>query len=203
MFLEPPPASRAEVRRAVHDVLDRPEFRQPKPSFLARARDWAYEQIARLVGELANGGRGAFVGWLVVGIALGVVGVLTWRFTRGMSRDPEVAAARAGVARRSGADWRADADAAERKGEWRQALRFRYRALVSDLAARGLVDEVPGRTTGEYRAEMARNAPAAAPGFGAASELFELAWYGNRPTGPDEAGRFRRLAGDVLVEVGT
>ena len=28
----------------------------------------------------------------------------------------------------------------------------------------------------------------------AAAELFDRAWYGNRPTGPEEAERFRELA---------
>jgi hypothetical protein len=78
-------------------------------------------------------------------------------------------------------------------------LRCRYRALVADLAGRGLVDEVPGRTTGEYRAEVGENVPRVAPEFAGATELFEAAWYGNRPTGEEESQRFRRLADQVMA----
>ena len=66
-----------------------------------------------------------------------------------------------------------------------------------------MVDEVPGRTSGEYRAEVAGSVPVAATDFSGATELFELAWYGNRPTGADEAGRFRALAEGVLTGVGS
>jgi hypothetical protein len=104
--------------------------------------------------------------------------------------------------RRGPAEWRADAEAAERAGQWRQALRCRYRALVAELADRGLVEEVAGRTAGEYRAEVAGAAPAVAAPFAGATELFERAWYGEAPTGQDEAARFRGLSDEVLSGVG-
>ena len=43
--------------------------------------------------------------------------------------------------------------------------------------------------------------PEAGAAFGGASELFERAWYGNRPTGPTESERFRALADQVLERV--
>jgi len=39
--------------------------------------------------------------------------------------------------------------------------------------------------------------PDASPDFGAASELFERAWYGDRPTGAGESQRFRAHAREV------
>ena len=51
-------------------------------------------------------------------------------------------------------NWRAEADEHRRDGRFREALRCRYRALVGDLARRGLIDEIPGRTTGEERAQL-------------------------------------------------
>jgi hypothetical protein len=77
-------------------------------------------------------------------------------------------------------------------------VRCRYRALVAELAARGLVDEVPGRTAGEYRGEVRRNLPDAAADFAGATELFELAWYGRGETGAQQASRLRELSGRVL-----
>ena len=52
---------------------------------------------------------------------------------------------------RTAAQWRAEAAAHDAAGRWREALRCRYRALVAELAGRGLVEEIPGRTSGEYR----------------------------------------------------
>ena len=42
---------------------------------------------------------------------------------------------------------------------FRDAIRCRYRALVGDLARRGMIDEIPGRTSGEERVQMAAAAP--------------------------------------------
>ena len=92
-----------------------------------------------------------------------------------------------------------EAEAHERAGEWKLALRARYRSLVADLASRGLVDEIPGRTAGEYRAEVAETVPGVASEFAGATELFERAWYGNRPTGADDAAHFRDLEQRVLT----
>jgi hypothetical protein len=99
-------------------------------------------------------------------------------------------------------DWQAEALAHESAGEWREALRCRYRAMVAALAARGLIDEVPGRTSGEYRAVVTRSVPGAAPDFSGATELFERAWYGGKPTGPEDSARFRELSERVLVGAG-
>ena len=74
--------------------------------------------------------------------------------------------------------------------------------MVADLAARGVVDEVPGRTAGEYRTAVTRSTPAAAPDFSVATELFERAWYGAKPTGPDDSARFRELSERVLMGAG-
>jgi Domain of unknown function (DUF4129) len=100
--------------------------------------------------------------------------------------------------RRSAAEWRAEAEAQERAGAWREAVRSRYRALVADLAARGLVEEVPGRTAGEYRREVGEALPAVATDFAGATELFEVAWYGRSDTGAQEASQLRDLSDRVL-----
>jgi hypothetical protein len=186
------------VREAVREVLARPEFRPPDRTLLQRALDWLIEQVGRLLAELGASGAGGIVGLAVLALALLGVGLLAARFSRGMTPSPEVRAAVPGAPRRPAADWRAEAEAHERAGAWRAAVRCRYRALVAELAARGLVDEVPGRTAGEYRREVRRSLPDAAADFAGATELFELAWYGRAETGAQEASRVRELSGHVL-----
>jgi hypothetical protein len=201
----PIPSHTAEqARRAAREVLSRPEFQEPARPLLQRLRDDLFDFLGRLLARLLEGATGSPVGWLVVAIVVAVLVALTVRFARGVRRDPEVDADGFGVRggrRRTGADWRAEADALEAAGEWRRALRSRYRALVADLAARGLLDEVPGRTAGEYRSEVATNAPTAAGDFASATTLFEAAWYGGSPTDADDAATFRSLESRVLAEV--
>jgi hypothetical protein len=191
-----------QVREAVREVLARPEFRPPERSLVERAYDWVLEMIGRLLGAIAGSGAGGIVGLVLLALVLAGVGVLVARFSRGLTPSAEVAAAVPVGRRRSAADWRADAEAQERAGAWREAVRSRYRALVADLAARGLVEEVPGRTAGEYRREVGRAVPAAAADFAGATELFEVAWYGRSDTGAREAAHLRDLSDRVLQRTG-
>jgi Domain of unknown function (DUF4129) len=188
-----------QVHRVTAAVLSRREFREPRPSLLAQLRQRLLDVLGRLIARVLDGAHGSLIGWLVVAALVTVVVLLLARFAAGVSRDPGLPGLDHLAADvRTGAEWRAEAAGHEAAGRWRQAVRCHYRALVADLAARGLVDEVPGRTAGEYRAEVTASAPTAAADFGGATELFERAWYGNRPTGPDEAERLRHLAGRVL-----
>ena len=198
-----PSHSGEEVDDAIDDVLARPEFHRDDPTLLERARDWVFEQLGRGIDALFRSGGGTLLGWAVVAIAVGLAVFFAVRLARGTQRDPGLrTAGRAGPARRSAAEWRADAEANEAAGRWRAAVRCRYRALVADLAERGFVDDVPGRTAGEHRREVAEAVPAAAEDFSRASELFERAWYGNRPTGPDDTSRLRDLTDRVLTGAG-
>ena len=99
---------------------------------------------------------------------------------------------------RSADDWRSEAAKHEAAGRWRDALRCRYRALVAELAGNGLLDDVPGKTTGEERADIARAVPEASPPFSEATALFDDVWYGDAPTGPSENERLRSLSDAVL-----
>lgn len=95
--------------------------------------------------------------------------------------------------------WRVEAEEHRAAGRYRDSLRCRYRALVGDLARRGLLDEIPGRTTGEERRQLPTSAPAAAARFFEAADLFDDAWYGRVDVGPDDDDRFQQLDRDVLA----
>ncbi|HEX7276026.1 MAG TPA: DUF4129 domain-containing protein [Acidimicrobiales bacterium] len=200
--LRPPERSPGEVRDAIGEVLARPEFQRPKPGWVQRLREAVVDLIERALGNLLGGGRGTFIAWVILGVAIIAAVLVATRFARGVTRDPGRGVSTTTVPRRGAAEWRADAEAAERAGQWRQALRCRYRALVAELADRGLVEEVAGRTAGEYRTEMEGTAPAVAAPFAGATDLFERAWYGEWPTGQDDAQRIRDLSDEVLAGVG-
>jgi Domain of unknown function (DUF4129) len=188
-----------QVRDTVREVLARPEYQTRPPSPANRVTEWLLDRLADVLAGLTGSGPGSLIGLVLFVAILAGVGVLIVRFARGITRDPELAAAVPAAPLRPQADWLAEAERREGAGDWRGGLRCRYRALVAGLGARGLLDEVPGTTAGEYRLQVAGNAPAVAGEFAGATELFELAWYGNRATGAPESARFRALAARVLA----
>ncbi len=198
--LPPPSRSASEIRRTAREVLARREYHRHDPNVLDRFWATVTDFIGRFIATAVRGP--TILGVLLFVLMLAFVIVVSVRVGRGVTGEGGAPIAGAVIARRSAADWRAEADERERAGDWRGGLRCRYRALVAELAERGLVDEVPGRTAGEYRREVADAVPVAAVDFAGATELFELAWYGHRVTGADDAVRFDALAGRVLTGAG-
>ncbi|MEJ7844691.1 MAG: DUF4129 domain-containing protein [Acidimicrobiales bacterium] len=193
-----------EVGRLADDVLARAEFQPREPSIVDRALEWLGERLAELFGQLFGAGGGTSS----VGVALMVVGavvaaVFLARNLRYAPRrrpdddddEPWLAVDEVHDA----AGWDDAAVAAEAAGDWRQGLRCRFGALTTRLGDRGLLPPEPGRTTGEHRVDVRRSLPAAAEDFALAAELFDRAWYGGLPTGPDEAARFAAAAAAVLA----
>ena len=133
------------VGRVVHEVLARHQYRRPTPSTIDRVWSEVVDRVASFLSRVVGAGVGA---WFVVAVVLALVVLAAWRFGRGTSLERGRAFPATASVGRTAEDWRAEADAHERAGEWRRALRCRYRALVAELADRGIVDEVPGRTAG-------------------------------------------------------
>ena len=188
----------AAVRQAAHSILSQPQFHQPPESPIDRFRHWLGQQVSRALND-ALGGHLGVIGGLVLIVVVAALVWLVVRTLRGTHRDPSAPGFVVTTSRRSAADWLADAAGCEAAGDWRGALRYRYRALIAELARRGLVDEVPGRTSGEYRQEVARSLPKVADAFGDATDLFELVVYGDSPAGPDASARARSLSDRVLA----
>ena len=96
-------------------------------------------------------------------------------------------------------EWAAEAARLEQAGAWRAALRARYRQLVGVLIERKLLSDLPGRTPGEFRVELAEKAPSVDPEFTAVTAMFEAAWFGDVPTGSQQVEQLRRLGEEVLA----
>lgn len=199
--LPPPTPAGDEIRRGAEEILRRPEFQEPARSLYQRALDKLGQLLGDVIGAIVGGTSGAILAWLLLAV---VVGVLVYLVVRGVQSDRRRRAGDGDGARvaheaddevgRSFAAWDAEAARLEASGRWRDALRCRYRSLVAALAGAGVVDEVPGRTAGEYRTLVRVSRPNVDEPFAGATDLFERSWYGNEPTGPDEASTFRGLA---------
>jgi hypothetical protein len=164
-------------------VLTRPEYRENAPSLLRQLYELAQEWLGRFLEAVIGAGEQNLVGTIAVVALLGAVLLLVVRFLRGVRRDPGQDVALAVAPGKSPREWQAEAEEHERSGRWREALRCRYRLLLARLAVRGLIEEVPGRTSGEYLAEAIHALPEAAEDLRAVTAAFERAWYGNQAVG--------------------
>jgi len=202
--LPPPDHDPARARDAADDILARSEYRwDGGDNALDRVGEWVGDQLDRLVSPLglSFGGLPAWAGWVVIGLLAALVAVLVYRSRAGWRRDRGVGGDGGWVVVTGdddAVDWQAEVAACEAAGRWREALRARYRVLVGELARRGVIGDLVGRTAGELAAEVRAGAPAVAPAFTEATRLFEAAWYGDAPVGPGERDRFARLAGEAL-----
>ena len=207
--LAPPTDDPARVKALTQQILAQKQFQPPRRSLLQAAWHWLATEVGKLLSHLFGGGSfgsswSGVVVVVVVGVAVVALGYLIATHARRSRRrrgGPVVVVRDEGPSRTAAA-WRAEAAAHEAARRWRDALRCRYRALLAELAGRGLLAEIPGRTSGEYRRDVASVVPAAASAFDGATDLFEQAWYGDRPTGREEQAAFDALARRVLVPVG-
>ncbi len=198
----------AEVREKMREIFERSEFRRSK-SWIERVLDWIGRHLSP--GEVSGGSGwggsiGPVVGWVaIVLLAIGLA-VLIWYVIRNFTprakkvkkrqlTDVEIEELR------TASEWASDADRLEASGDWKEAIRCRYRELVARLVDAGVAAPHAGRTTGELRIDVAERAPEVGTEFSRATGLFELPWYADVPTGRDENAEFKALAARVLEEV--
>ena len=127
----------------------------------------ALERLA----DVFSSGAGSVIAWVLLGAAVIAAVALATRLGRTVRRDAGVAGpVSEAVVVTSARDWLERARGARADGDNREAVRCAHRALIAGLAARGLVDEVPGTTVGEYRQAL-RGAPSENAIFRIASRL--------------------------------
>ena len=197
-----PSLGAGQVRRIADDVLSRPEFLEAQPTWFQRAQRVAFDFIGRVLEAMAGNGRGSVIGTLTIIAVVLVLLYLIVRYTRTVRADPRLVDVTGTALGRSSADWAADARACEAAGEWRDAVRCRYRELLAALAAAGLLSEVPGRTSGEYLTAFSADVPDAAEAFADATRRFEAAWYSHAATSASDVDAFRDAASQTLDAAG-
>ncbi len=194
-----------EVTRTAEDIFSRPEFRRDK-SWLQRLAEWIERHLHLGDNTPGNpseftGGFSSAVAWTIIVVLALVLIFVIWRLLRGRVRPTKDEAEEPLVEieeTRDTEQWRAAAEELEAAGEWKQALRCRYRELVGQLIDRQALSDIPGRTTGELRMELSGTTPEAGDLFDEATWLFELPWYADAPTGPEESRRFKELSSAIV-----
>lgn len=200
--LPEPSTSAEEASRAATEVLSRPEYAEAGPGLVDRAVSWFLRELAERLGPVGPEVDTPWVAVAVVAVValLVVLALLVRRFARRLRADPVLADT--GPVGRPPLDWAAEAARHEQAGRWRDAVRCRYRELVAALAAAGVVEEVPGRTAGEYLRALGERCPEAAEDFAAVTARFERAWYGRHEPTPDEVDAVRADAERVRATCG-
>lgn len=161
------------------DLLARPPLVDAQPSWLDRLLDEVATVFARLLDAAGATLFGQVLGLVLLAVIVGGIVLVVLRVLRRVRRDraPAAAPGTPDDVGRAADEWRDDATRHAAAGEWRDAVRCGWRAIVADLAAGGLVEEVSGRTAGEYQHAVADSLPAAADDFAAATATFKAAWY--------------------------
>jgi hypothetical protein len=197
----------ARAREVADRVLSDRRYRweDESRSPLQGVAEWIADRLDQILPDnlpgLSGGSLPVGVGYVVLALLVVLVVLILWRARRVIVPGPP-AGAEAGIVIEAGEhrrDWLAEAVAAEEAGDWRNGLRCRYRALVSDLAERQVIPDLVGRTAGEFVADVRRGRPAALAPFRAATDLFEAAWYGGRPGGPRQRDEFVARAAEVMA----
>ena len=189
----------SEVDRTVDRILRDPAFTASQETWLSRLRDDVRQWFLERLASLFDSGAGTLLAWGLVGLAVVVAvlvlvrAVVVLRRGAGTEAGPEAVV----VTRRPAADWLADARAARRAGDLAEAVRCGYRAVVAGLAREGVLEEVPGRTVGEYRRQVASQRPDRVDAFARASEVFERVWYARRPASPEDVEVVLAVAADA------
>jgi hypothetical protein len=170
------------VRRRAEELLNAPPYVDGPPGPVRRALTLLGDRVAAwLASAFANATFASLLPWILVVIGAIIVIVVVVRLTRGASLDRSVAQVPRVDRQRTAADWSGDADAAEADGRWRDAVRYRYLAVVTALHDQGHVEELPGRTVRELDREVAAQVPELAAAVARAGERFEEVVYGGRP----------------------
>lgn len=179
---------RDEAREAAVRELSDPAYVSDDPNPLERAIDWVLTRL----GELFAGAGGmSGITAVTVVVAVVVLIVIIFRLRVG----------RTGRALRSGdkvfgttvmtaAEHRAAAEKAAAEGDFAEAVRERFRAVVRELEHRGVLDARAGRTVDEVAFEAGRALPVLADDLRGAAVQFDDVWYGGRPA---TAEGYRRL----------
>jgi len=200
-----PEADPDQARDRADVIMDRAEFSDTE-SILDRALRWLSELISGLFDALSDGGAGSVVGVLILAALLAVAvwlvsGLRALSARSGGGSAPIAVSLAPGDAdeQRSADAWVVEAERLVAAGRFDEALRARYRALLAGLFENGVLDDVAGRTAGEYQRELASAIPEVAPRFDELTSRFEIVWYGADEASEADVDRFTHAAERLLA----
>jgi hypothetical protein len=188
IFLQEPPVDigRDQAAQEAAKELSKSAYRESGDSLIGKAigkvLQWVGDLLDSLTGSSPNGHAGLA---MLIGLLVLVVVVVLWRagVLRTSHRTPQ--AVFDTTRPRAAAEYRAQAEREAASGDYALAIRSRFRACVSELTERTILDERAGRTAYEVVADAGRTVPALREPLQPAALAFTEVVYGNRPGTPE------------------
>jgi hypothetical protein len=201
----PVDVGRDQAAAAAQAELAKPAYAAASPSLVEQIARWLGDLLGRVIGAVGSVGPGGIVGLVVLAALVVLIVVLVrWRvgpLRRSAADDHSVFVGQV----RSAADHRAEADRAVAAGDWDEAVRQRFRALVRALEERDVLDPRPGRTADEAAAEAARVLTTSAQALSSAARAFDDVAYGGLHADAEADRRMRmvdeQVAGTPVARV--
>ncbi len=167
--------------------------REYRPHLLERLQEWFRDLLGKAQGSTGNVGGLSDIAVIVLTVllAVGLVLVLSrLRRSVGADRTPLPVF---GDVRRTAAEHRRLARAANESGAWDEAVVEGMRALAAGLVERQLVDDMPAATAHEVITLAAPRFPSYAERLEAAATAFDETRYGDRRATRERAGEMLGL----------
>jgi hypothetical protein len=168
------------------------------------------------LGGAANASALHWSVWLLIVLAVALVGLVVWRAIQNRRKRPSKVSGRPVAAVRLDDEgltadrlpeegWLEMAAQAIADGNLRLALRAFYLANLAWLGRQEFLTIHPGKTNREFEIELRRKAqsvPDAREMFSANVRAFERAWYGLHDVSPDDLGDFRHRSDGIKKSLG-
>ncbi|MFF4593193.1 DUF4129 domain-containing protein [Amycolatopsis sp. NPDC001319] len=165
--------------RAIQELSD-PAYAAARPGLLQRVAQWLGEKFSELLNSLSGVPGGPLGLLLIIGLLIVLIVVVRLRVGK-VGRAAQAARQVFSGRRRSAAEYRKAAEQAAAQGQFADAVRERFRAIVRGLEERALLDSRSGRTADEAAAEAGALLPDLAAGLALAARHFDDVHYGGRP----------------------
>lgn len=182
-FEQPAPDS-TSTRAALAQILARGEFhRVHGPTWLDQLKYRILRWLIRILSHLFGSASVPVIGkgliWSLVALAVLVTAFFVYRAIKQGSRFEQLVPQVMPVSAKHWQLWMQEAQAAARKGQWREAIHLAYWAGISFLEQSGLWKPDKARTPREYiRLLPATSAQRAS--LATLTRMLELTWYGNQ-----------------------
>lgn len=196
------PITRDSARDEAERELRKRIYHVGEDSVVKKAIKWLLDKLSELIDQAIRATPGGLPSLLLLIVAIVAVVVFVRLGLGPTGLRDALTDRRRGAHLRSAAEYRAEAERLSAAGEFREAVRARFRAIIRELEERGVLDPRPGRTAGEIAREGGSAVPAIGGDLVVAARVFDEAWYGRRTadatayariTGADEAIRSARL----------
>lgn len=179
------------LRRKLDQILAAYEFRRVHgPNQLELLKDllnaWLEKQLKKMFPNPPDLDQlGQICVWIMIAVACSILAVWLYRRSRERMLDRQREVLSFSPSARNWRSWLSESKAKAAAGEWREAIHLGFWASVSRLESDGVWKPDKARTPREYLNEIPRENGVRSP-FAAVVKMFEVAWYGERPSSSSE-----------------